>query len=488
MMGQTGSDNVINIPGKGEIKLGLERIEGLMHQLGDPQDKLRFIHVAGTNGKGSACAFLSAILSANGYKVGTYTSPAVEDVREQYVINGEWISAEDYAACAARVCAAELGLFAPDEREQASSDDAAIKDSPTEFEVETAMAFLYFYEKGCDYVVLETGLGGRGDATNIVKKTVLSVLTSISEDHLGMIGNNIEEIAYTKAGIVKPGVPVVMMENTPEVEAVIRSECDKCGSKLTVVRKEDIVIQMPDYDPDTVSNIRNENKDACCTSVTYKDHRNIKLGTAGSYQADNAALALEALNILRETGEIKEPDEDLSKEALSKVYMPYRMEKISEAPLFYVDGAHNPDAARRLRESILRMFPHHKRIFIMGVFRDKEYDKVAAVTAPLADMIITVETPESQRALPAEELRLCVVDQLRDLAANHTHEPTPGTDVKIPDGTMIEDMVCAVKDISRAVKLSINRAEEMTAQGHDVCIIAFGSLSYLKYVKACFRK
>ncbi len=438
--------------GRPEIRLGLERMRELAHLLGDPQDKLKFIHVAGTNGKGSACSFICAILAANGYRVGMYTSPAVEDVREQYTINGEWISREAYEDLAARVCAASTGILSEEnmkDKDVCPSEDAFLDKMPTVFEYETAMAFLYFYENNCDYVVLETGLGGREDATNIVDTTALTVLTSISEDHLGMIGNSLEEIAHTKAGIIKPGIPVVMTQNPDCVRRVIRDECTKLSAPLYIA------------------------DDA--TGITYvtKDEDNpstgIKLHTPGTYQIQNAALAVKAVEVLREYDKKLRIDDDKLKQAVASTGIPYRMERISDDPLFFLDGAHNPDAALRLRETIEMMFKGYRIIFIMGMFKDKDYRQVVKTMVPLASHIITVQTPDSERALPADELRRCILDESKDTSGDNN----------IP---LDEDDVEAL-GIGEAVKRSLELAGEYKDQGNKVCIIAFGSLSYLKYIK-----
>lgn len=418
---------------KSGIRLGLERMHMLMEVLGNPQDDLKFIHVAGTNGKGSTCTFICAMLAENGYKTGMYLSPAVEDVREQYVINGEWISKEEYAECASNVC------------------EAANEISPTSYEFETAMAFVYFASKKCDLVVLETGLGGREDATNIVNTTVLSVLTSISNDHLGMIGNNINEIARTKAGIIKTNVPVIMMENIPEVESIVQDECSLKGSKMYVFDRSSLNI----YEHDILAEPGN------CIEFDIKEHKDIKINASGIYQVDNAALALEALDVLAKYDKTIILDEEKCREALIKVKMPYRMEKISDDPLFYVDGAHNPDAAKRLRQTIEEMFSGYKLIFIMGMFKDKDYKEVVSIMAPLSECIYTVQTPDSTRALSAEKLSECIKETLK------------AKNIKIK----------AFSDIEEAVKESISTADGYANKGERLCILAFGSLSYLKYIK-----
>ncbi len=452
------------------IKLGLERMRELMHLLGDPQDKLKFIHVAGTNGKGSTCSFISATLQANGFKVGMYTSPAVENVREQYTINGEWISEDEYALYMAGIYAAMVGKAAERAYEEpafnlaqitdtagthsgnvptddlsndniraddmSASDNSLgvslLDDAPTAFEMETALAFLYFYRNNCDYVVLETGLGGRGDATNIVNTTVVSVLTSISEDHLGMIGNDLEEIAYTKAGIIKKGVPVVMTRNPECVETVVKRECDRLGCELYVV------------------------------SISETEALNaIELHAKGTYQKDNALLALEVLRVLKKYENIN-IDKSRSIEAINGVIIPCRMEKICDAPLFYLDGAHNPEAAKRLRETVERELAGYRIILIMGMFRDKDYRAVISEMAPLASCIFTVEMPDTERALPKEELCACIKEIT---GKKEVHACT----------------------INEAVESSINKAAAYEKEGNKPCIIAFGSLSYLKLIKRILK-
>ena len=466
---QTG--NNISVLGRPEIKLGLERMRELMHLLDDPQDSLKFIHVAGTNGKGSTCSFISACLTAMGYRVGMYTSRAVEDVREQYTINGEWISEEDYAAYVTMLYSvlfgrtSEQALNEPGFKlsEVVSNGSAGVMkdDMPTAFELETALAFCYFQDMQCDYVVLETGLGGSGDATNIVTTTVLSVLTSISEDHLGMIGNNLEEIARTKAGIIKPGVPVVMLDSDDTVHKVIEEECSKHNSRLYMVRPKDVVIRKSSRD------FRNSGM-----MFDYKTHKGIELAAVGTYQPYNAALALETMdildrfNILESQSHPGKYDPHNVEETISHVTVPYRMQKISDAPLFYLDGAHNPDAAIRLKETVEQMFPGYKLIFIMGMFKDKDYRAVVKTMVPLAEHIITVQTPDSTRALPAEELKSCILEEALGCA----------------DGKIMTDADVEALSIEEAVKRSISLAEEYKAQGNETCILAFGSLSYLKHI------
>ncbi len=489
-MDHTQAYNGISGLGRQKIKLGLERMRELMHLLGDPQDSLKFIHVAGTNGKGSTCSFISACLTAMGYRVGMYTSPAVEDVREQYTINGAWISEEDYAAYVTMLYSVLLGRTSEQANNESSfrlsevvsSGSAGVMkdDMPTAFELETALAFCYFQDMQCDFVVLETGLGGSGDATNIVSTTVLSVLTSISEDHLGMIGNNLEEIARTKAGIIKPGVPVVMLDSGDTVRRVMEEVCDRQSSRLYTVNPGDIHMKqnrrLSTYtNTDESSIIYSTIGDAATEDAAifdYKTHKNIELAASGVYQPYNAALALEALDILGSLNILDGPnhagkyDPHKAEEVIGKVIVPFRMQKISDDPLFYLDGAHNPDAAIRLKETVELMFPGYKLIFIIGMFRDKDYRAVVRTMAPLASHIITVQTPDSSRALPAEDLRNCILEESK----------------RLEDGIKLTVEDVEALPIAKAVNRSISLAAEYRDKGDHPCILAFGSLSYLKYI------
>ena len=253
---------------KGSV-LGLDSIRALCDELNNPQDDLKFVHIAGTNGKGSTLAFTSTILTESGYRVGRYISPTIREYRERFQINGRMISQnlftqllEEVKNACDRMC--EKGY-----------------EHPTAFEIETALAFLYFKRKKCDIVVLETGMGGTDDATNIVKTTVLSILASISMDHMQFLGDTLDKITLKKCGIIKPNVPVVSAKQKEESEIVIKQVCIKNASPLTIIDKKDL------------SNIK---YGLIKQSFKYKDKRyEIKL--AGTWQPDNAILAIEAANI-----------------------------------------------------------------------------------------------------------------------------------------------------------------------------------------------
>lgn len=359
--------------------LGLENIRELLCRLGNPQDELKFIHISGTNGKGSVLAFLSTILSGAGYRTGRYISPTLFSYRERIQVNGEYIEKDSLANHVALI------------KEKIEEMQREHVGSPTLFEVETALAFLYFKEKKCDVVVLETGLGGSLDATNIIKSTVLEVITSISMDHIGILGNTLEEIAMQKAGIIKPHTVVVSAEQKPEAAQVIRKVCEEQNCSLREVEEAQITEVVYGCDGQCFS---------------YKNRKQIQISLAGSYQIKNAALALEAVQALRELGFTM--TEEQIYQGFSNTVWKGRFTILSKSPVVVMDGAHNEAAAKELCNSLELYFKGRKLYYIFGMFCDKEYRKVIALTAPLAEHIVTVATPDNRRALPAEELKAAV--------------------------------------------------------------------------------
>lgn len=403
--------------------LGLDMIRGLLGELGNPQDSLKFIHIAGTNGKGSVLAYTSTILSEAGYRTGRYVSPTVVSYLERIQVDGKWIPEDDFAELVEEVQKAIARM------------EAEGKGSPTVFEAETAVAFLYFRKMNCDLVVLETGLGGELDATNIVKNTVASVFTPISRDHMGFLGDTLEEIAVVKAGIIKPGCTVLTAQQKPEVLEVLSRKAEemKCG------------IRIADMGEAKVSR-----EDWSGQRFSYRSLEDIEISLAGRHQVENAVTALETIEVLRAAGYTV--SDDAVKSGFRKTTWPGRFTCINRNPLFIIDGAHNEDAVLRLRESVERYFNGRRLIFIMGVFRDKEYDKIACIMAPLADEIYTVDLPDSDRSLKARELECAVKPYCKNTEAK--------------------------QDIEAAVKAAL-----FSAKGNDV-ILAFGSLSYLGQVTA----
>lgn len=400
--------------------LGLESIRNLMQELGNVQEQLHIIHVAGTNGKGSVCAFLSAALTEAGYRVGRYNSPAVFERREVFRIGETMISKEEYAAVFERVqtaCEVLTKRGCP---------------HPTVFEVETAAAFLWFYEKKCDLVLLETGMGGETDATNLITHPVCSVLTSIGMDHMQYLGNTIEEIAKVKAGIIKKGCPVVALKQGDSVCEVIKNKAEECGSRC-------VLVEVPQY-----------MQEAPIWGTTLQDvhYGSVHTALGGIWQRENLSLALAVLKLLEESGY------PITKEAvqngIAKTIWHGRYEVLQTEPLFIIDGAHNPIAAKRLKETIEKDFTNREIIYIIGVLADKEHEKMLRLLLPGAKAVFTV-TPDSPRALDGESLA--------------------------KEAQKYADNIWYVPDIGKAVKMA-----KETAKESDV-ILAVGSLSYLKEVK-----
>ncbi|MFT3983914.1 MAG: folylpolyglutamate synthase/dihydrofolate synthase family protein [Lachnospiraceae bacterium] len=403
-------------------RLGLERMRELMRVLGDPQDALQFVHIAGTNGKGSVLTYIGSVLRQAGYKTGSYSSPAVMDLREPFQIDGRMISKSQYAEC--------VGVL----RQAVLQMQEAGKEQPTLYELETALAFCYFKKSNCDIVVLETGLGGAQDATNIVRTTILAVITSISMDHCALLGSTPEKIAAQKAGIIKPHIPVVMMENGRSITSVIREKCREVNAELHIAEAEklyDVRYGFP------------------CQRFSYSQFVGIQIALGGTHQIMNAALAIEAFWCLRNVG--IGISAACIRAGMQSARWPFRMEQVLNEPQFLVDGAHNPDAAARLAESLRIYFGGRPLIFIMGIFKDKDYERICKITAGMAQYIITVQTPDSERALSAAALKDTV------LRYNSSTE--------------------AAGSLHEAVGMSLAKAENLKAQ--RPVIVAFGSLSYL---------
>ena len=355
--------------------LGLESMRELLHRLGDPQNELKFIHISGTNGKGSVLAYLSTILSGAGYRTGRYISPTLFSYRERIQVDGEYIEKESLACHVTAIAAA------------AEDMQKAGLPSPTVFEIETALAFLYFKEKRCDIVTLEVGCGGLLDATNVITTTLMEVIASISMDHTDLLGDTLAKIAAQKAGIIKPDTMVVSAQQKSEAAQVIEDTCKEQHCTLQMV------------DESKISNVR---YGAEGQTFSYKTWENVAISLAGSYQIKNAALALEGVEALRKLGYALSDQQ--VREGLLHTAWRGRFTTLRRDPTVIIDGAHNPAAALELKESLERYFPGKTLYFVMGMFKDKDYAQVIDLTAPLARHIITVETPGNPRAMPAREL------------------------------------------------------------------------------------
>lgn len=406
--------------------LGLENMREMMARLGNPQDALSYVHVAGTNGKGSVIAYLYTTLTGAGYRVGRYISPTLYSYRERLEVAGEKISREKFAR--------QITIISETIRQMTEEG----LPHPTPFEIETAAAFLYFKEENCDLVLLETGMGGNLDATNIILNTKLAVLVSISMDHMAFLGNTLGEIAEKKAGIIKEGCRVVTAKQQEEAWKVIERTCQEKRVPCTVSDSEKAIT---------------ETESVFGQTFTYEEET-YRISLAGIYQKENAVLALDALKILDEMGWHTTLSQ--RKEGLLATRWNGRFTVIHEKPLFIVDGAHNPGAAQQMAQSILHYFQGKRLIYIMGVFADKDYHTVLEKTAHFAEKIYTIATPDNPRALPAEDLAA---------AAKEYNENAEAAD-------SIEDAV------HKAFALA----------GEEDVILAFGSLSFIGLLTSCVEK
>ncbi len=363
------------------IVLGLDTMRHLMAKLNNPQDKVKFIQVAGTNGKGSTAAYLTSILSEAGIKVGRYTSPAVFSSTEQYFACGSCISESEYAQGMTAVA------------EAAASLDG---ETPTAFEQETALAFWYFAKKGCELAILEAGLGGDMDATNIVTTTVCSIITSISMDHCRILGNKISEIAAHKAGIIKPGAPVICIEQREDAMEPIRAAAKAADTPLYEVHR------------DEVRQIFSDKRESI---VFFREFENLHLKMLGSCQPENAALAVQAASVLSRSYPIEKKH---IYDGIEKTRWGGRFELHSGSPDIILDGAHNPDGIRRLRESVNQMFGAVPICYVCGVLADKDYEKEIEILFGRASNVFTV-TPPSPRAMKSTDLKAAIKDRFSQL-------------------------------------------------------------------------
>ena len=367
----------INRTGKFGSKLGLDRINRLLYYMGNPHHKLRVIHVAGTNGKGSVVSIISSILIEAGYKVGIYTSPYLQRFTERIKINNEEISKDDIARL--------INYIGPIVDKVISEG----YDNPTEFEIITAIMFKYFSDKQVDFVALEVGLGGRLDSTNVINPLV-SVITSISYDHLGILGNTLSQIAYEKAGIIKQNGIVVSYPQEEEALKVIEDVCKERNAKLILVSQYNTYISKYSHKGQTFN-----------LSINDKSYVDLKTSLLGEYQILNIKTSIQAIEALKYRG-IDIKDEYIYK-GIENAKWPGRIEVMGENPKIVLDGAHNVQGMAELKKAILKYFKYDKIILVIGVLRDKEYEKMCSIIMPIADTVITTK-PDSKRALSSEEL------------------------------------------------------------------------------------
>ena len=412
---------------------GLDAIEGLLEELGHPEDNLKVVHIAGTNGKGSIFAYLSSILIAAGFKVGRYISPTISCYEERFQINGEYITKDELARLYNIV----------EEAMKREEEKTGLK--PTLFEVETAISFLYFKEEKVDYALIEVGMGGRMDATNVIRHPELTVISSISYDHQAFLGDTLEEIAWQKAGIIKESCPVVLSENSDEVCKVIEQEATKKKVKCIEIKPTDYeVLSETPYG----------------STFLWKEQR-YETKLPGRHQVSNTVTALAASEYLfRKDYEknnarkaiAEELDEMNVKSAqqggIIRTCWPGRLEVLKKEPLFYRDGAHNPDGAKKLAAFLQKYFTNKKIIYIMGVLKDKEYKKMLRYLMPMAKEVYVFK-PKNERGLSAQ---------------------------------ILADTIKEVADVSVTIESDVNAAVFRaldTAKPDDV-LVACGSLSFME--------
>ncbi len=434
----------------------LNGILRLMARLGNVQDALKVIHIAGTNGKGSVGAYISAVLSAQGCRVGTYASPAVFEKREIIRLNGQMILEADFTKILSEV---------QKECENMRREEGI---SVSEFEMETAAAFCYFFQKKCDYAVIEAGLGGKDDATNVIKRPICSVFTSISIDHKDFLGDTLKEIATAKAGIIKPGCPCVSAVQDAPALFVLKEKAARAGSAFYLSDQDSI----RDYEYDeTGSRFFLDWEDG-------EEPLEIHASMTGSFQRENFACALETLRLLKKRGVF------LSKDAVKTGLMarlPGRFEKILDDPPFYIDGGHNEGAARQLARTVRhcffsddapgdrkrKAFREKKLIYMIGMLADKEYQKVLPLMLPYASLTIAV-TPRNERALDGQVLE---AEAKRFYARMELDKKSD----KESDHGRAE--VFYEPDMNAAA------AQAICAAGSQGVVLAFGSFTFLKQLR-----
>ena len=405
-------------------RLGLDRTRELLRRLGDPQKNLKFVHVAGSNGKGSTCAMLERILREAGYKTGFFPSPYIEDFRERIQVCGEYIT--------------EKALCEITEMVREAAD--AMEDHPSQFELITAIGMVYFEQSGCDIVVLEVGLGGEFDATNVIDAPEVAVITHIGLEHTEYLGSTLAEIARTKSGIIKTGSDVVLYENDPEVMEVVAQICGERGCPLHIAQ----------FDRARLLKSSLEGQTFRYGDAVYR------LALLGEYQLHNAVTVLGVVEVLRERG-FAVPEEAV-KTGFANVKWPARFEVLCKDPLFILDGGHNPQCAEALAESIERYVPQ-KVVFLMGVLADKDYEQILDTITPYAEEFVCV-TPDSPRALPAQKLADLL--QRRGFAAT------------------------ACDGIEEGVEASLKNAAERAREGKPCPVVAFGSLYMAGAIRTAF--
>lgn len=457
MMNIQEAVDYINTHTWSQWRLGLDRTRELLAELGDPQKRLRFVHVAGSNGKGSTCAMLERILREAGYRTGFFPSPYIEDFRERIQVCGEYITEE--------------ALCDITERVRAVAD--AMEDHPSQFEIITAIGMLYFAEQNCDMVVLEVGLGGEFDATNVIDAPEVAVIAHIGLEHTEYLGDTLEKIARTKCGIIKRGSDVVLGDNDPEVMRVAEEVCAERVCPLQIAR--------PDRICSTEVSLEGQTFVVGAVSADVQDRlmpyritagTQMRLALTGQYQLYNASLVLTTIEVLRSRGFAI--SDSAVKRGLAEVKWPARFEVLCREPVFILDGGHNPQCAQALAESLEvyicgkpsagGTIPDDRKVlFMMGVLADKDYEDIIDTLAPYAAGFVCV-TPDSPRALPAQDLAAYLQKRGFDAQPCET--------------------------VEEGIKTSLRKADEAGRTGDESTprrpVIAFGSLYMAGAIRSAF--
>lgn len=419
----------INDKDKFGSRLGLDSIGKLLSLLGNPQKGLKYIHIGGTNGKGSTASYIAHILKAGGYRAGLFTSPYIERFNERIQINGEDIPDE--------ILGRMTGLI----KEKADIMVQEGYEHPTTFEIITAISFMYFQEEKVDYVILEVGLGGRFDSTNIIEKPLVSVITTISYDHIDVLGDTLGKIAYEKAGIIKENTMVVSYPQEEEALKVLKEVSKEKKAEFNLSSMESV-------------NIKSLNNMGAIFDFQYKGMKmeDLEIRMVGEYQVYNAALALNTIFLLKEKALVELEEKEI-RQGLKETKWPGRLEVIGSNPTFLIDGAHNVQGAFQLEKS-LELFKYNKLILGIGIFKDKDTSHIIELLAPKADMVVATEV-NLPRKLPAEDLG--------KKASEYTSE------------------VYIEKDISKAIKKTLELASK------DDMIVFGGSLYLIGEVRKLYK-
>lgn len=373
-------------------KNGLEKTKELLALCGHPERGLKIIHIAGTNGKGSTAVMLASVLECAGYRTGLYTSPYIVRYNERVQVNRTDIPDEDLARLTKKLSVCVEQMEVP----------------PSEFEFGTVLAFLYFKEMQCDVVVLETGLGGSFDSTNVITDPCVCVITALGYDHTSILGNTMEQIAEAKAGIIKQGCDVVFYGEEPDGERVIRNRCEELSVSLTI----------PDFSEISDANSAGLTEEQIRKGIlpkqrfSYKRWKNLEVSLPGEYQKKNAAVVLETLELLGKK-EFRIPEEAVYR-GLSEVFWQARLEVLSTCPLLLVDGSHNPQGMKATTDSLKAMFPERKLIFVFGAMADKDLTQMVSLFLPMAKKVY-VTAPLMPRAMKAEKLTAFCEEQAKEL-------------------------------------------------------------------------